>query len=117
MVLKGASVRVLNINKICCRGRCEPLQWNVITYSQHLAIVAAKVNICVSHCFFVVPLAPQWIVLDPGLPVHTVRLTLVSSTADSPAQKYNGTKFFLDEWCKRLPKVGGPSPAAWDFDE
>ncbi|CAL1173257.1 unnamed protein product, partial [Cladocopium goreaui] len=37
-------------------------------------------------------------------------LTVVSSTTESPAQKYNGTKFFLDEWCKRLPKVRGRKP-------
>lgn len=39
--------------------------------------------------------------LNPGWHL----LTVVSSTTESPAQKYNGTKFFLDEWCKRLPKV------------
>ncbi|CAL1160575.1 unnamed protein product [Cladocopium goreaui] len=41
--------------------------------------------------------------LNPGWHL----LTVVSSTTESPAQKYNGTKFFLDEWCKRLPKVRG----------
>jgi len=40
-------------------------------------------------------------------PLNFLRLTVVSSTTESPAQKYNGTKFFLDEWCKRLPKVRG----------
>lgn len=39
--------------------------------------------------------------LNPGWHL----LTLVSSTDRSPAQPFNGTKFFLDEWCKILKDV------------
>lgn len=58
-------------------------------------------------CMFLLILPASNASIVTAEPLNFLRLTVVSSTTESPAQKYNGTKFFLDEWCKRLPKVRG----------
>ena len=36
-----------------------------------------------------------------------LRLALVSSTSRSPSQPFEGTKLFLDDWCKQMKNVAG----------